>query len=98
MAPQSTHAGPGAETHRAKTKPQPETPAAALIEWLRMDKAAKLSGLSRSLLYELIADGSIKSACIRRRNAQRGTRLISSDSLMAFIESCVEERNGKAAE
>ncbi len=60
-----------------------------------MDKAASMSGLSRSLLYELIADGSIKSACIRRRNAQRGTRLVSADSLAAFIESCVETRGGK---
>lgn len=81
--------------HRAKSKS--ETPAAALPEWLRMDKAASLSGLSRSLLYELIADGSIKTACIRRRNAQRGTRLISSDSLMAFIESCVEKRGTEVA-
>jgi hypothetical protein len=45
------------------------------------------SGIGRSLLYELIRERKIKSVCLRKRNAQRGIRLISADSLYAFIES-----------
>ena len=44
-------------------------------------------GIGRSSLYELIADGKIKTASLRKRNALRGTRLINIDSLRAFIES-----------
>jgi len=97
MVPQSTYAGPGAETHRAKSKPQPETSSGERPEWLRVDKAASLYGLSRSLLYELIADGSIKSANIRRRNALKGRRLVNADSLAAFVESHVEKRGSEVA-
>ena len=54
-------------------------------EFLRVPAAAKFSGLSRSHLYELVKSGEIKSACIRRRGALRGIRLIHRDSLTAFI-------------
>lgn len=54
-------------------------------EFLRVPAAAKLSGLSRSHLYELLKTGEVKSACIRRRGALRGIRLIHRDSLTAFI-------------
>lgn len=54
-------------------------------EFLRLPAAAKFSGLSRSHIYELVKSGEIKSACIRRRGALRGVRLIHRDSLTAFI-------------
>jgi hypothetical protein len=54
-------------------------------EFLRVPAAAKLSGLSRSHLYELLKTGAIKSACIRRRGALRGVRLVLRDSLTNFI-------------
>jgi excisionase family DNA binding protein len=56
-------------------------------EWLRVDTAAKLFGISRSKLYELIADRRIKSFCLRERNKLKGIRLISFDSLSEFLES-----------
>lgn len=56
-------------------------------EFLRVPAAAKLSGLSRSHLYELLKTGEVKSACIRRRGAVRGIRLIHRDSLTSFILS-----------
>jgi hypothetical protein len=59
-------------------------------EWLRLSDATRLSGLSRSTLYNLIGSGSIKSAVIRKRGCTRGIRLLSYDSLRTYIESCVE--------
>jgi hypothetical protein len=61
-------------------------------EWLRLPDATRVSGLGRSTIYNLIGSGSIKSAVIRKRGCQRGIRLIGSDSLLAYIESCVEGR------
>jgi len=51
-----------------------------------------MSGIGRSSLYELIREGKIKSVSIRKRNAIRGIRLISADSLNQFLESFVKNR------
>jgi hypothetical protein len=56
-------------------------------EWLRIPDATRFSGLGRSLLYELIKEGKVKSVCLRKRNKARGIRLISADSLSSLIES-----------
>lgn len=56
-------------------------------EWLRVPDAVRLFGISRSALYELITAGSIKSTALRKRGAVRGIRLISFDSLAAYVES-----------
>ena len=56
-------------------------------EWLRIDAAVRLFGISRSKIYELIADRKIKSFCLRERNKIKGIRLISYDSLSEFLEN-----------
>jgi hypothetical protein len=61
-------------------------------EWLRIDAAVKLFGLSRSKLYELITDRKIKSFCLRDRNKIKGIRLISFDSLSEFLENEAREQ------
>jgi Helix-turn-helix domain len=61
-------------------------------EWIRVPSAIRIFGLGRSVIYELIAEGKIKSASLRKRNAQRGTRLINRDSLAAFIDSHTTEK------
>jgi len=53
---------------------------------VRVDVAVKLFGISRSKLYELIADRKIKSFCLRERNKLKGVRLLSFDSLCDFFE------------
>ena len=53
---------------------------------MRVDVAVKLFGISRSKLYELIADRKIKSFCLRERNKLKGCRLISFDALNDFFE------------
>jgi hypothetical protein len=55
-------------------------------EWIRMDAAEKLFGISRSKLYELISDRKIKSFCLRERNKVKGIRLLSFDSICEFLE------------
>jgi len=59
----------------------------ATIEWLSVKAAVQKSSLSRSLIYELIDAGEIKSASIRKQGNLRGRRLISAESLREFIES-----------
>ena len=56
-------------------------------EWCRIADAVRLYGIGRSSLYELIAGGKIKSVNLRQRGSTRGIRLISADSLSAYLES-----------
>lgn len=60
--------------------------------WLRVPQAVQLTGLSRSKVYELLAAGRIRSASLRDPGQRHATRLIDRASLLAFIESHVEER------
>lgn len=55
-------------------------------EWITVPVATKLFGIGRSTLYELIREGRVKSASIKKRGALRGRRLISFDSLAGFVE------------
>lgn len=66
-------------------------------EWLRIPESVKVSGIGRSLLYERLATGEIKSAVVKKRGAVRGIRLVNYDSLMAFIEAAVEKPEAVAA-
>lgn len=58
-------------------------------EWITVTEATRLFGIGRSSLYELMAEGRIKSASIRKRGSLRGRRLISFDSLAGFVEEHV---------
>jgi hypothetical protein len=59
--------------------------------WLRIPSAVKYSGLSRSRLYELIAQERIKSICLKSHHkALRGVRLVDRESIDLFMESQVE--------
>jgi hypothetical protein len=60
--------------------------------WLRVPEAVRLSGLCRSSIYALISSGKIKSFTNKiHRDCQRGTRLISYDSLMSYLEQAYQE-------
>ena len=59
--------------------------------WLRIPSAVKYSGLSRSRLYELLAQGRIKSICVKSHNdALRGVRLVDRESVDLFMERLQE--------
>jgi hypothetical protein len=59
-------------------------------EWLRVSDVTKLFRISRSLTYELIKEGKLRSVCLRRKNRQSGIRLIATDSVRAYIASFEE--------
>ena len=42
--------------------------------------------ISKSTLYRLIAEGKIKSSSLRERGMRRGKRLVSTDSVAAYLE------------
>ena len=54
--------------------------------WLRVPAAVKYSGVSRSLLYKLLAEGKIRSICLRaNKQTLRGVRLIDRESIDRFM-------------
>lgn len=57
------------------------------VEWLRPGDVRARYGLSRSYLYELIAENKVHSVVLRRNNRATGARLVSAASLTAWIES-----------
>lgn len=59
-------------------------------EWGPAKIATAIFGISRTQLYRLAADGSIKSASLRKRGEVKGKRLFSLDSIAAFIEKQAE--------
>jgi hypothetical protein len=59
--------------------------------WLRITGAVKYSGLSRSRLYELLAEDRIRSICLKSHSsALRGVRLVDRESIDLFMESLRE--------
>jgi hypothetical protein len=48
------------------------------------------TGISRAKFYELIRSGKIKTVCLRKRGAARGTRLIHLQSLLSYLETQME--------
>ncbi len=56
-------------------------------KWVRIHDAVRVSGMGRSLLYQRIKEGHIRSACLRDRNKTRGIRLVNVESLNRYIES-----------
>jgi len=71
-------------------------------EWVRLPKPGKrcpLTGLSRTTLNELVVPcpannhlPPVKSAVIKKRGAMRGIRLISYDSLTAYLGNLCESQ------
>jgi hypothetical protein len=59
------------------------------LRWLRVEEAVRTRGISRSLLYEFIRDGKVKSSLLRKKGNVRGIRLISAESLDSYIEAHV---------
>lgn len=59
-------------------------------DWARPEDAATLFSLSRSLVYELISDGTVRSASLRRKGAARGVRLVSVPALEAYISAAAD--------
>ena len=63
-------------------------------EWLRIPSAVKIFGISRTKLYELIGKQKIKSVSLRERGQIRGTRLLSYDSIMKYLDQLSKTQQG----
>jgi hypothetical protein len=51
----------------------------------------RLFSISRSHAYALIAEGKLRSACLRKPGRLRGKRLFDVAAVRAFLNSCVDE-------
>ncbi|MDB3939511.1 AlpA family phage regulatory protein [Verrucomicrobiales bacterium] len=56
-------------------------------EWIRIPEAVRISGMSRSKIYELMNAGKIRNSSLAEEGQTKGTRLVSYASLMHLIES-----------
>ena len=55
-------------------------------KWKRVNAAAKISGIPRSRLFEMIKEGQIRSATVRHKGKTRGLRMVDMESLDRFLE------------
>jgi hypothetical protein len=84
------------DQHDSVPKPQGRFDDRINPRWLRIAAAVKYSGINRSRLFKLIAEGGIRTACLKEhRGAKRGVRLIDRLSLDLYLETLcqpLEER------
>ena len=66
-------------------------PPAQRPEWLRPKHMPSFFGIGRTKTYELMLEGKIKSISLRKRGQKHGTRLISYDSVVTYLNSLTEE-------
>jgi len=59
-------------------------------EWIRPKQVPHYFGIGRTMTYAWIAENKIKSVSLRKRGQRHGTRLISYDSIAAYLESLAE--------
>jgi hypothetical protein len=59
-------------------------------QWGRIPDVERMYGIRRGVLYQLINQGKVKSACLRRQDSRTGVRLIFLPSVAALLESSVE--------
>lgn len=72
----------------APTHTKPESALALTTpHWIRIPEAVRLSGLSRSKIYELMKAGRLRNSSLAEEGQTKGTRLVSYSSLMHLIES-----------
>ena len=62
------------------------------IEYGRFDELQRRFGIRRSLAYELINAGKIKSVAVKKKGARSGIRLIDFGSVREFLRA---EPNGE---
>jgi hypothetical protein len=57
------------------------------IEYGRFHDVQACFGLTRSICYDLIREGKIKSAVVKKKHARHGVRLIDMESVRAFLRA-----------
>jgi hypothetical protein len=56
-------------------------------DWLTVQQTMRYAQISRSRLYGLIADSSVRSVSIKRRGRTRGKRYVSRMSIDTYFDS-----------
>ena len=56
-------------------------------EWTDCKGITRIFGIHKSTIYRLEAEGKIRTSSLRERGKLRGKKLISCDSVAAYIES-----------
>jgi hypothetical protein len=59
-------------------------------EWLRVNDAVMVFGLSRPHLFKAIVLDQVKSVHVKRPGAKKGIRLIEAESLREYIKTFAE--------
>ena len=62
------------------------------LKYLRPAQVPRRYPFSRSILYELLGDGKIKSISVRKPGGVRGIRLVSVASIEAFLAKLAAEQ------
>jgi len=62
-------------------------------EFGRFQDVQRLFGLKRPTVYNLIAEGLIKSVSLRRRGQMKGVRLIYLQSVSEYLHRLMDEQN-----
>lgn len=55
--------------------------------WIRVPEAVRITGLSRSKIYELMAEGKIRNASLKTGDMHHACRVIDRADLLRFIDS-----------
>ena len=63
--------------------------------WIRVPQARQLTNLSRSKIYELLAEGRIRSASLRDPGQRHATRLIDRADLLRYLDGFATGGNAK---
>jgi hypothetical protein len=94
MAHELTEAEIDGTTERSRKATAPTT---YPPRWIRLPTRGHCPecGLSRAAAYNLIQEGKIKSACIRKPGAVRGQRLVFLPSVLEFLDRCAERETKK---
>jgi hypothetical protein len=71
---------------------------AVLAEFGRWQDVQRLFGIKRGTLYNLIAEGKVKSVVLRRKGNVHGCRIIHLASVSGYLNSLMQEQNGGAHE
>lgn len=78
-----------------KNTPQANRPENQLRpEWGDCKTITRIFGIHKSTIYRLVSEGKIRGVSLRERGKLRGKKLISLDSVAAFIESMATDGEG----
>jgi hypothetical protein len=81
-------------------RPRLGATAGEVPEWIRLPRPGEhepRTGLTRSVISRLCAEGKVKSITLRERGKLRGCRLVSLESLILFLRGLDTEQNAQLA-